>query len=398
MRTNHKNLFIGKSDEILDFERYLGLKDLGQRILRLPNNIYEAGSMGRSVALAQLIVSWSKQSTEPTLRLYFNTNNAAAFDYFSSTAHGLTAAYFSQNTRGTESQEDIRLKLLASALPRIEAMANQQLQATSKGRKIEYLFVHHAKNQFHYPFYVRTPRPEELLDRQSHGQLIGSPEQLNLFLRTCLKTIGARRSNKQWQSLEQYLGINNGPFGTLIHEIYRNTAEHAYLEQDGRIPYKGIRCFLLAFQEVSREHLQEAKLLSIPRPQAIRYFQNLSKLSLDHQRKHVGLLEVSILDSGPGFAATMSPHAVGSVEEVVASCFRKHRTAKIGSTAGMGLFRALHAIQSMGAFMRVRTSTAEAFYASSSEFHPDMDPLKYTSGGLPMISGTLITIGIPLAY
>ena len=391
-------LSIRKQDQILDFERYLGYKDLNERPFRLPNSIGEAGSIGRSASLAQLILTWQRQSIEPITQTYLTFDNHAAYERFVSNLHGLAATYFSNHVLATGSEHDIKTELLHAAAPRIRAMAYGNLVQTSRGKKIEFIFIHGATNEFHNTFYHRKPVGTELDDRQRHGQLIASPSQFNSFLRSCLGAFGSIPKNKRWKNLEYYLSIPEIPFGTIIHEIFRNTAEHAYLFDHNGTPHKDLRCLMVTLHQVSRDHLRDVRLLSVSRPEANRYFQALSRASGDYVRKYVDLLEISILDSGPGFAATMSARAAGDDRQLVANCFRKHQSVKLGPASGIGLYRVLSAVHQLSGFIRVRTSTTEAFYASTSDYRSDLDPLSYTNGGLSRVSGTLITIGIPLVY
>ena len=391
-----KYLDIRRKDELHDFERYLTLENIDTRILRLPTNIREGGSLGGAAALTQLVNTWQNQSTSCILQTYLKPDAESSHEKFIFGLPSLAATYYAHQVFGLDTSDNIRQKLLAAAKPRVQAMANRRLRETSKGQKVEFLFFVGAKNEFHNTFYTRQPESSDLGDRQRHGQLISSPAEMNLLLEDCLKAIGARKRNKQWDILRKYLTMSNKPLGTAVHEIFRNTAEHGYLDVHAVKPSKGLRCFLLGLYQVSRDHLAEPKLLSITRPPAVRYFQDLSRSFHERAGKNITFLELSILDSGPGFAATMSDHAAGNNRELVANCFRKHQTAKPGRASGVGLFRVLAAVNELGGFIRVRTSTAEAFYASSSEYWPTMDPISYTEDDLPNVTGSLITLGIPV--
>ena len=56
--------------------------------------------------------------------------------------------------------------------------------------------------------------------------------------------------------------------------------------------------------------------------------------------------------------------------DLVARCFEKHQSAKLGNASGLGLNRVLRIIEDLNGFVRFRTSTAEAFFASGDKFDP----------------------------
>lgn len=396
MNQNAKHLTVGKRDGILDYERHLWSHDMHKRILRIPNTLAEAGSMGRSAALAQLIVTWSKRSVHPVTKTFLSSNDLSSHEKFISTLPNLAAAYFSAEVLDSSSQNNIRPNLLKAARPRIHAMADQKLLDTCKGPTIDFTFIAKARTEFYDAFYTRKPELPDLLDAERHGKLICSAYSLNSLLYFCLDALGTLRRNQKGQVLRRLLDAQDIPFGTLIHEVFRNTAEHAYLDDHGGLPAKGLRSLLISSRHVSRKTLTDVNLLSVSRPSAIRYFHELSNRPSAASAENLRLLEISILDTGPGFGRSLLSSVTLTDKEAVANCFKKHQTRKTGPASGIGLYRALRAIQSLGAFIRVRTSSTEAFFASSPDFHPDMNPYSYVEGDLANVNGTLITIGIPM--
>jgi hypothetical protein len=80
----------------------------------------------------------------------------------------------------------------------------------------------------------------------------------------------------------------------------------------------------------------------------------------------------------------------------VAKCFRKHQSAKGSLQFGRGLGNVIELVNELEGFLRVRTSSAEAFYTAGMK--PDMDPEDFVAGNLPKVEGTVVTIGIPIQY
>ena len=87
-----------------------------------------------------------------------------------------------------------------------------------------------------------------------------------------------------------------------------------------------------------------------------------------------------------------------SEQALIELCVQKHQSSKPQKNAGVGIYRILSAVDTLGGFMRIRTSSAEAFYAATEGFSPEMPPTDFVHGGLAHVEGTLITIGIPIAY
>ena len=401
MKRRQRKLVVRKDDGVAQFEQYLKDPYLDQYVLKLPNDIRESGSIGRSASLTQLILTWSKRSENPSTETYLEPDDVSKYEKFVSRLHGFAATYFSHRVTGQSSDKDIRDDLLTQASPRIKAMSSKQLEKTSRGRNIEFVFVKGARNEFHNVFYTQTPQYLNLLDRQYHGQLIVSAKEMDSFLTACLEHLQVQWRTSRVETLKNYFyQPEEGDFGVLLYETFRNTAEHAYLKRDGTMPDKNLRCFMISVQQVSRNQFNESNILSIKRPEARKYFDEVSQLSSAYERKNIQLLEMSIFDSGPGFAATIATPTDATDDDIalVARCFRKHQTAKLGSGSGTGLFRVLESVKELGGFIRFRTSTTESFFASSECFDPEMDPRFYISGELAHVEGTVLTVGIPLVF
>ncbi|MYG14711.1 MAG: hypothetical protein F4171_18240 [Gammaproteobacteria bacterium] len=133
-------------------------------------------------------------------------------------------------------------------------------------------------------------------------------------------------------------------------------------------------------------------------PDLDRYFDRLHQRTNKLGRKLVFMLELSVLDTGPGFAATMRQRPDADTDDIqcITECFVDYASSKPGPNSGLGLGRLLRQVRALDGFIRFRTSTAEAVFAGSSA-QRDSSPMPHIAGDLPKVVGTVLTIAIPLA-
>ena len=121
----------------------------------------------------------------------------------------------------------------------------------------------------------------------------------------------------------------------------------------------------------------------------------------EYNRAKVRILEISVFDSGPGFAATIEGRDVSdpqTLHSAGARCFTKHQSAKLAPHGGLGLFKVMELLRELGGFVRVRTASVEVFYGGIPGSDPEIDPKTFSYGGLTPVEGSVVTIGIPIAY
>lgn len=417
MTQQASTLAIRRDDGMAEFEQHLQHSDLSHQSLALPVSIRGGGSLGRSVGLAQLVATWATRSDSPRVRMHIGSPGPETYPDVVAQLHGFAAAYFSDRVVPRDLDGNIRMDLLRSCGPRIAAMSKGDLRQTAKGRKVEFILAHGARNQFHHLLYKRVPTRADLLDRQRHGQLVADPREMANLLRRCVHQFRITRTS-QFKSLTSKLNSSNNPLGQVLHEAFRNTAEHAYLDIRGMVPTRCLRSITISNNPIEREDFEPSIVLGTLHPRSHSYFERLKNASLPVEdagqlkssssrrpphRKHIDVLEISVLDSGPGFARTISRASAAASRpsddhNLVADCFRKHMTAKSGQASGIGLGLILEFIHELRGFMRVRTSTTEAFFAGGPDYDPTMEPRDFIQSGLAEVQGTSIVFGIPLVY
>ena len=393
---NEFRLSVRENDGVPEFDQHILAAQQGNATLEVPKSIKYAGALGRSVAFAQFVATWAATGT--TLRIETKLPNGPSDDLerFVSRLHGLTAAYYADQITADDGETNLRGELLKAAKPRISAMSERRFADAAKGRMTEFVFVNDERNQFHSAVYHCTPNMAELMDPERHGELIVSPREMNALVRNVLCAQNLVRSD--FERLAPLLNDLELPLGHLLHETFRNTAEHAYLDMDRRIPAKGLRCILIGARSTQPDALQPRALVSADHPHLDHYFQDLRDRAGQGRRSLVHILEISVLDTGPGFAATIGPAVDGSASDAerVAECFQDHVSSKSGSNSGLGLGRVLSYVDSLNGFLRIRTSTTEAFFSSRSK-PSESPPVPNVAEDLPKATGTALTIAVPLA-
>ncbi|MBS3914317.1 MAG: hypothetical protein KG003_07440 [Bacteroidetes bacterium] len=148
----------------------------------------------------------------------------------------------------------------------------------------------------------------------------------------------------------------------IIHELFANTHEHAKTNELGYNLYPNIRALQLNFHKkpINKfiEQFQDYEGL-------VQYFN--SGFNTNEQGE-LYLLEISILDSGPGFVKRfkkISDYNLNISEEVeiIKQCLYRHNTSAegfSGETKGIGLDRVLKTLDGKG-FVRIKTGRADVF-------------------------------------
>lgn len=388
---------IKKSTTPEEFEKLLTTPNLGEKTLVIPNSLSHAGTLGCSMAFAQFLLTWSRKSEQKRIQTFLKTKDTSEHIKFTQRIHGFATAYYSDwLSAHDDPNTNLRTDLLRSASERIRAMHLGDMKNTGRGREIELIFIAGAKQEFHGSLYTKAPNAIELADPEAHGQLIRTKEQLN--------NVFARFFNflKVYETLSKHLQGKDLPFGSLLSEAFRNTAEHAYTEPGGSKIPRNLRCVRLANTQVARERLKSFSIgTSNTRSSSQEYFTQLSKRFRDRTGPNIDFLELSILDSGSGYSRTMGTREDNkglSDVELVRKCFIKHQSSKPPEVSGVGIYRMLSAVAELEGFIRIRTSSVEAFYCGIDGKPDNLDLNKVVCGDMAPVEGTLITVGIPVAF
>jgi len=200
-------------------------------------------------------------------------------------------------------------------------------------------------------------------------------------------------------------------FIAIIHELFTNTHEHAKTNELGFNLYPNIRAIQLKFHKKPVikfiEQFHEFSGL-------VQYFN--SGFSLNEQGD-LYLLEISILDSGPGLVKRYKEInnynlTINEEIEIIKECLYRHNTSAEGfrgEIKGIGLDRVFKTLDAKG-FVRIKTGRADIFrdMKNNRYHHHDsatqiqLNDLQSNSTSdfkvYPPTEGTLISIFYPLDY
>jgi len=200
-------------------------------------------------------------------------------------------------------------------------------------------------------------------------------------------------------------------FIAIIHELFTNTHEHAKTNQLGYNLYPNIRAMQLKFHKK-------------PLNKFVEQFQDFAGLvdyfNSGFKPNNLGelyLLEISILDSGPGFVKRykkISDYNLNITEEVeiIKQCLYRHNTSTEGfrgEIKGIGLDRVLQTLDGKG-FVRIKTGRADVFRdMKNNRYHHHDDASEIQLNDFknnsksdftlyPPAEGTLLSIFYPLEF
>ena len=390
---NESVIHIHESDGLREFEQHARLLLRTGGSISMPRSLSYAGGLGRSLALAQLIATWADRSLKPNLFTTLDFSTRGDHEKFVSYLHGFAAAYFAMRVFAVDGITDIRPALMRAADLRLKAMSEREWGSTSRGPLAELVLVHHGWNEFSSAVYSRNPTLMERMNRDHHGELIVPEEEMHALITTVVKAFNISQS--ELRLLVPFLKHKDHPLGRVLYESFRNTAEHAYLNVNGQIAERGLRSILIGFRSMPSAQLSPTLLVSGEHPKLSDYFKSIGRSS-DSSNRQINVLELSVFDTGPGYADTLDMADVSEAERV-SRCFVDHVSSKAGPNSGLGLGNLLEVLTSHEGFLRVRTSTTEAFFSKMVNDVVDSQLIPHVVGNLPSLTGTALTIGIPLS-
>ncbi len=201
-------------------------------------------------------------------------------------------------------------------------------------------------------------------------------------------------------------------FTAIIQELFSNTHEHAKTNEIGFYLYPNIRAINLQFHKKKLETFKESYKNFKGLEQ---YF--LSDFKLSNQDE-LYLLEISIIDSGPGlvkrFSGISDLNQIDTVQEVnfIKKCLYRHNSSSdisIYETKGIGLDRVLQTLDKKG-FLRIKTGRLDVIRdVRTNNYKHEENPENISLFDwknnsekdfvtYPEVSGTLISIFYPLTF
>lgn len=179
---------------------------------------------------------------------------------------------------------------------------------------------------------------------------------------------------------------NRDRLTTVLHELFKNTHDHARTNADKtpiELSIRGLYARFYSARTLRSDLLAktQTKPGGKPTDEAILKLNQAEQYALhfldgDRQRPEgvrqkapsnfIGLLELSVFDAGPGFAATYLKESfhTASVQEqfdAVLGCFQTGKSSTEDESRGYGLWKVLRDLRAMKGFIRVRTNRINVY-------------------------------------
>lgn len=349
--------------------------------LRLPTNIRHVIG-GAEAMLAQVIVTWAQRNTNPKLETFISS--AAQIDDFVRRLPGLVAALCASEAVGAPPTHSIFDDLRSSALARLSRLQGRQPTQGYRGSSAEILCADHLGQSAPYLLYTSDQRG---------GSRLRPRENFRELARWLLES-AIPKEYRPSMDVEATDAI-----GAMIFEIFKNTEDHALVDAAGNLLGISIRAIKTNHHAIKPDAL--GRIVEEFKPLAT-YCESLTPPQ-GVARTH--LFELSILDSGPGFAVTWTGRPLDQLsheeEEIaVRACFGRG-SAKRQSHFGEGLPHVLRLLGRQGGFLRLRTGRLSFYIDFSAEDTVDSAAAlrRYAADDaveLAPASGSLLTILIPM--
>ncbi|KWH30637.1 hypothetical protein [Burkholderia stagnalis] len=368
-----------------------------EHTLQLTTGLRFGGGIGVTGALIQFLAAWSRSVDQPTLRLHCKTSKEAS-EALAKEPHGIVAAYFADAIQTVSGESISTRDALADAVSRIEAMQNGSFRDTMHGRGAFLGCFTRAKNEFLIPLYSR---PEG-------GAVRSRDEFITLTSRmiAACAPVAERKMTETWRVA----------LGTLLYELFRNTDEHATTDEQGRPYARNVRAVMAKFVSY-RADTASANIGEVDPSVRIYMLHNIANrrkfTTVDgrqEQNRETSLLELTVVDTGPGLARRWLSghgHASDEVEKLpieeevslVRNCFELHATTKTAAGSGGGLSYVLRTLQQLNAYLRLRTGRV----CLVQDFSAPKDDVVFAPKHwladrpeLPMAAGACYSIVVPL--
>lgn len=297
-------------------------------------NSYQA--LGGEAALVQAYVTWAQQEVQPHIRLSSTAPFAPeeAVDRLAPLCAALLANRISVGER------NVTEPVLNAALARMALLQGPDPRSGSRGPQVEIVCADHLGRSFPATLYNSvpdgkpTPKPESGLS--------------DLAGKIARATMPAEQARGETADLELALA-------GALYELFRNTHEHARHDLAGNFIKRSLRAVQARRHPITPQALAR---IAEDTPALAAYCRRLQPRP---GRAQLQLLEVSVLDSGPGLAARWLGRELtaadrGAVElDAVKACFAKGASTKPRPGAGMGLPNLIGVGRKSNGFLRLRT-------------------------------------------
>jgi hypothetical protein len=386
-----------------DFETLSEIEDVisyandGQSVKLSSEAICKRHGALRDAARLQALVTISRASEEKTLLLQNKTDPEKALRELCDYAPGLTGIRLNKTTSiGDKSFQ--RRFALAPARDKMHATENQRYDLIVKGRTVDLCCVSGAEKQFLSPLF-----------QSKNSSAVKNSSSMTQTMTSIFKQI----NQSEFHNLDADLIEAFGVFGC---ELFKNTQEHACLDEEGNPYIAHVEGLIASWSDLSQNmYEQDFK----GHPKLINFWNNKLSESSDGSKKTLRCMQISFFDTGPGLlgrAFGNKSKSFDSHEEVksLIECIGKNFTTKKQSGAGNGYPTILSILSKVGGLIRIRTGKQCLFNCFDESQHGHWnqlsDPIQvkkskekylmnfenWSSSQLSEAAGAVVSIIVPL--
>jgi hypothetical protein len=342
---------------------------------------------GGEVAMVQFLATWAQHQRTTLISTFARDGADRQVGDLVGQMHGLAAALVSDEVRAKDG-EPITAQVFERAIERLRIVQGVRPSAASRGPQFELICADHLD--------LAAPRMLYALDQDGVPRLRDTSAFKDLAVQIMTATVS--------RSLEATLPVDTrNVLAASLYELFRNTEEHGRLDDRGNQLRRSLRGIH------ARRHAIEpgtmADIVGTFAPLA-NWARRLPKPRADS--RNAQMLELSVFDSGPGFAARWSGRPLETIDpqeeiDAVIKCFSRHGSSKARSAAGLGLCNLVDLLRSKGGFLRLRTGRRSLYADLSLERErrygepPGLHPWTAGVGDPARVAGTVVTLLLPLA-
>lgn len=340
---------------------------------------------GSEAALIQLLLTWAQHDSTRFLHTYVQkADDPKQVEPLVKHIHGLVAALCCLRATSV-SGENILPQIESMALARLDEQQAASPQRSTRGAQVDVLCADH----------LSRGMPRALYVQNSQGNWgIRDRADFKSAARTMLKIIA--NSPKVYAAGEEDAV---DALAGMLYETFRNSEEHGMLDSNQVMFNPCIRGIHARHHFAGWDDLD--KLTADYQPLQS-YFHTIRQRQ---QANSAHFIEISVFDSGRGFAETWRNKSLkdlepGDEQAAVKECFL-HGSRKRAQGYGEGLPSVVRLLDQSRGFLRLRTGRLSTYFNfATMQMEKNALDLQFWSpngsDGLPRVAGSLLTILVPL--
>ncbi len=344
-------------------------------LLRLPTRL-DNWRVGGRAALIHLLSHWAVRAPKPGLVLFASNEKEALVQgqNLSDSHHGivamLAASQMWMSTKSTRTllPENARRMLLNDLVENISLVHDDDAPDTDDDpqkppglwRGPQAMFLCSYKHNMEFPphlYHLMADGEAKIKSAVDFG--------------TLFKKIIAELCNYH-KSLSVLPPEVQKHIGAIVHELFKNTDEHAREFIGGARIDDSLRGVWVALH--AKTGLDDLRLAETRNSSPVKDY--LERFPKTEESGEQAFLEINVWDNGPGLASRWNNCALSELSlqqewEAVQTCWLHRATTKDVERKGMGLYRVAKALSDCDGFLRVRTGRLALYRDFRAHSYPD---------------------------